>query len=105
MMRLAPTLCILLGLAGCAPQSVPVTVEQAELICLGEVRNPARTRSTVSLGTGFGGGRSFGGVSVEIPADALLRRNPDQIFARCVQDRSGQVPSRPLASQPGWTGR
>ncbi|WEF23355.1 hypothetical protein [Paracoccus sp. S3-43] len=85
----------------------PVPVEQAELTCLRDAELAVRPRTNVALGvgTGFGGGtRGFGSVSVDLSGDYLAGRNPSQVYDRCVQRRSGQMPRRPLAEQPGWTG-
>lgn len=92
------------ALAACGP----VPVEQAELTCLRDAELTVRPRTNVAVGvgTGFGGGgtRGFGSVSVDLSGDYLAGRDPSQVYDRCVQRRSGQMPRRPLTEQPGWTG-
>lgn len=85
-----------------------VTVEQAELTCLrdAELAQRPRTNVAVGIGTGLGGRgtRGFGSVSVDLSGDYLMGRDPSQVYDRCVRNRSGQAPRRPLYDQPGWTG-
>lgn len=92
------------GVAACGP----VPVRQAELTCLRDAELAVRPRTNVAvgLGTGIGGGstRGFGSVSVDLSGDYLMGRDPSQVYDRCVRQRSGQPPSRPLAEQPGWVG-
>ena len=96
---------LIAALAGCAPQPTPIDVAQAEALCAADATAARRPRGEVSvgLGTGFGGGtRSYGAVSLDIPASAVFPRDPQAVFARCVQARSGQPPRTPLVQQPGW---
>ena len=39
-------------------------------------------------------------ISIGISADYLAGRDPDQVFASCVQNRSGQPPILPFSSLP-----
>lgn len=107
-MRVRPAICCLaapalLGLAGCA---APVPVEQAEQICLSEIRYDPGPRTRVAVGVGGGGGHlgGFGRVSWDVDADRLMGRSPAEAFDHCVRQRSGQSPTRPLTKQPGWLG-
>ncbi|TBN41904.1 hypothetical protein EYE42_05745 [Paracoccus subflavus] len=99
---------VLMGLLAALSACGPVPVEQAELTCLRDARLAERPQTNVSLGvgTGIGGGgtRGFGSVSVDLSGDYLMGRDPSQVYDRCVQRRSGQMPRRPLYDQPGWTG-
>ena len=37
-------------------------------------------------------------------SDYIMGRDPSEVFTRCVVNRSGQMPTRPLTAQPGWRG-
>lgn len=65
-----------------------------------------RPRTSVALGVGGGGGsvRTMGQVSIDLSSDYLMGRTPSETFTRCVQRRSGQLPTRALEDQPGWRG-
>ncbi len=91
--------------AGCAQQ--PVSVEQAEKICLAaayDATSGPRGNVAVGVGAGRHWSNSGVGVSVSMPMDQLMRRDPADAFAQCVKQRSGQMPTRPLHEQPGWRG-
>lgn len=92
----------LIGLAALAGCMGPVTVEQAERSCLSEI-HAARPDTRVSLGIvgGSGGIRPHAGLSVSMSSDAIMGRDPSDQFNTCVMRRSGQMPTRPLAEQPG----
>lgn len=93
------------AVAGCAQP--PVSVETAEQICLAAAYD-AISGPRGNVAVGVGGGRHWSntgvGVSVSMPMDQLMRRNPSDAFAQCVKQRSGQMPTRPLHEQPGWRG-
>lgn len=91
----------LLGLAACAPAPVQIPVEQAERVCMVEALDARAPRTQVGLGVGSGGYRG-GFVSVDLSSDQILGRDPSQVFDRCVLNRSGRMPTRPLYEQPGW---
>lgn len=84
----------------------PVPVDQAEQSCLRDARLAERPRghAVMGVGGGSGGSHGFGRVELEVSSDYLMRRDPSDVFNRCVVARSGQVPARPLADQPGWRG-
>lgn len=90
----------LLGMAACAP--APVSVGQAERICLRDAYNAARPRTEIGLGLGSEGYRG-GYVGIELSSDYIMGRDPAEVFETCVRRRSGQPPSRPLQEQPGWS--
>lgn len=84
----------------------PVPVERAERQCLRDAELAARPRGEVVIGVlgGGGGTRAAGSVELEISSDYIVGRDPSDVFNRCVVRRSGQIPTRPLADQPGWHG-
>ena len=101
--RFAPLLALMLaaGLSACGP----VPVDQAERSCLRSAELAQRPRGEVALGIGVGGGtRAMGRVDVEVSSDYLMGRDPSEVFNRCVVNQSGQLPTTPLDSQPGWRG-
>lgn len=93
---------LLAGLSGCGP----VSVQQAEASCMRDAELAARPRGSVAMGVAGGGGsRHAGGrVELELSSDYLMGRDPSAVFDRCVQNRSGQLPTRSLSQQPGWRG-
>ncbi|QFG36978.1 hypothetical protein BDE18_1939 [Paracoccus pantotrophus] len=92
---------VLLGLAACAPAPVRIPVAEAERVCMVQALDARSPRTQVGLGVGSGGYRG-GFVSVDLSSDQILGRDPSQVFDRCVLNRSGQMPTRPLYQQPGW---
>lgn len=97
--RMRPVWMAILPLAACAP----VPVERAEQSCLEEARLARAPRGEVSVGV-WSGGRVGASAQVDISSDFVIGRDPEEVFARCVLRRSGQMPTRPLDAQPGWTG-
>ena len=93
---------LLAALAACAP----IPVEQAERVCLRDAELAQAPRGEVALGVGSGGGgsRLGGSVDLEISSDYIMQRDPSDVFNRCVVNRSGQMPTRVVADQPGWRG-
>ncbi|WP_265500657.1 hypothetical protein [Paracoccus beibuensis] len=91
---------LLAALTACGP----VPVDQAERSCLRDARLAERPRGHAVMGVGgeSGGTRGFGRIELEVRGDYLMRRDPSDVFARCVVARSGQAPTRPLADQPDW---
>lgn len=86
----------LLMLAACAP----IPVDEAERQCLAEARAARAPQGEVLVGGGTGG---FGAqVTIDVSTDYLAGRDPAAVFDACVLRRSGNPPSRPLTSQPGW---
>lgn len=104
--RAAPLLILaslLAGLVSCGP----VPVEQAESACMRNAEMAQRPRGSVTMGVGGGGGGhsgGFGRVELDVSSDYLMGRDPSDVFNRCVLSRSGQLPTRALADQPGWRG-
>ncbi|RMC32483.1 hypothetical protein [Paracoccus alkanivorans] len=90
-------------LAACGP----VPVDRAERSCLRDAELASRPRGEVAIGAiggGGGGTRAAGRVELEISSDYILGRDPSDVFNRCVLRKSGQLPTRVLADQPGWRG-
>lgn len=56
-------------------------------------------RGTAAFGIASGG-RTGASLEMGISSDYLLGRDPDEVFASCVQARAGQSPSRPFHSLP-----
>ncbi|MEZ5913321.1 MAG: hypothetical protein R3D84_14790 [Paracoccaceae bacterium] len=71
----------------------PVTVEQAERQCLERARLAEHPRGMVKIGTGRGGSRVGG--SISISSDFIQGRDPSALYDSCVQSKSGQLPRRP----------
>jgi hypothetical protein len=88
--------------AGLLAACGPVPVEQAEKMCLREAELAAAPRGEVGVGVGSGGARTR--VKLELSGDYIMGRDPSQVFARCVSNKSGQLPTRPLTSRTDWKG-
>ncbi|NBZ87661.1 hypothetical protein [Stagnihabitans tardus] len=87
-------LSLLLLLAACGP----IPLADAERQCLDEARLAQQPRGQIAFGAGSGG--LGGAFDVTISSDYLLGRDPDAVYASCVQSRAGQGPSRPFSSLP-----
>lgn len=85
-------------LSGCGP----VPVGQAENMCLRDAELTARPRGEVGVGVGSGGARSS--IKLELSSDYLNGRDPSEVYSRCVYNKSGQLPTRPLTSRTDWKG-
>jgi len=85
-------------LAACAP----VPLERAERECLRDAELASRPRGELAIGAGSGGTRAR--LEVDISSDFLLQRDPSQVYARCVLNRSGLPPSQPLHTRTDWKG-
>ncbi len=90
-----PALSALLLLAACGP----LPVDRAERLCLDSARLAERPRGEVGIGIGSDGRMRAGG-SVTIASDWVLGRDPSDVFAACVLDRSGRMPTRPYTAVP-----
>jgi hypothetical protein len=89
----------LFGLAACGP--IPLT--EAERICVQQARLAQQPRGELAVGVGSDG-RPDVGFEVEVTSDYLAGSDPEAVYITCVRQRAGQMPSRPLSAQPGWTG-
>ena len=77
----------------------PVSLAQAEKSCVADAQLAQRPRGSAAFGMGSDGqvGASF---TLGISSDYLQNRNPDDVFAACVQRRAGQAPTRPFSAMP-----
>jgi hypothetical protein len=91
---------LLLGLAACGP----VPLDQAERYCVEQARLARQPRGELAVGAGSDG-RPNTEFSVTVTSDFLAGNDPATVYETCVRQRAGQLPSRPLSAQPGWTGR
>ena len=92
MIRLLP-LAMLLALDDCAP----LPVDQAERICVADAQAAQHPRGSVGFGIDSAG-HTAANLEISLSSDFLTGRDPEQVFAKCVLDRSGQYPTRPLSS-------
>jgi hypothetical protein len=100
--RPAYALCAALAalLAACGP----IPVEQAERQCLQQVQPRSPISGEVGIGVGSGG-RVLSNVDLDISVGAQLgTQDPAAIYDRCVYNKSGQPPTRPLYSRTDWKG-
>jgi hypothetical protein len=95
-------------LAACAP----IPLDQAEATCARRIQTDGVPRGGVTLGAGTGYGTGFAlgtgvgiaagtdGVSVGVATTLPLGPEPDldTAFARCVRQKSGSDPVRPLSA-------
>lgn len=95
MIRLALALGALLLVPSCGPMGL----EQAEKACVSDAQLAQRPRGSVAFGMGSGG-QTAATISLGISTDYLQHRNPDDVFAACVQQRAGQPPTRPFSAMP-----
>lgn len=77
----------------------PMDLDMAENSCIERAQLAQRPRGQITAGFGSGG-RSSASFDLGISSDYLMHRDPDQVFADCVQQRAGQAPSRPFSSRP-----
>lgn len=82
-------------LAACGP----MPVDQAMRQCVEPARLAQKPRGEIGIVADNHGnvGTTF---SIGISSDYLQGRDPDVVFAQCVQNRSGQPPLYPFSSMP-----
>jgi hypothetical protein len=83
---------LFVALAACAP--APVTLERAAEICEERARAAQGPTGRVTVGTNSNSG-GFGGVEIGVSSDFVAGRDPLEVYAECVIDRTGQAPIRP----------
>jgi hypothetical protein len=88
----------LLGIAACGP----VPLAEAERVCVEQARLAKQPRGELAVGVGSDGWSEVG-FEVEVTSDYLAGNDPEAVYVSCVRQRAGQMPSRPLSAQPGWT--
>ncbi len=95
--RLWPWLA-LAALSACGP----VPVQQAETECLTRVQPRRAVSGDLAMGVGNHGALSRGRVTLDVGTGA--QGDPSAAFDRCVYDRSGRMPTRPLYARTDWRG-
>lgn len=80
----------------------PVSLAQAERECFERARLATQPREAFDIGIGTDGARAR--VNVGVSSDYIGGRDPSAVYDQCVQQKSGQLPSRPLYSRPDWKG-
>ena len=83
----------LLTIAAC--ETGPIPVEQAEVVCSERAYRATRPTGAATIGASSSEG-VFGGISIGLSSDFLLGRDPQEVYSKCVVDKSGQLPLRPL---------
>ena len=90
MQRLAPFALVLPLLAACAP----ISPERAADEC--EERARAATGPTGMIGIGIGSEGPSTKLEIGVSADYLTGADPYEVYDRCVRQKTGQGPIRPL---------
>ncbi len=90
-----PVISGLLALVGCGPMPVDVAMQN----CIEPAQLAQRPRGSVEF-MADNRGNVGTSLSLGISTDYLAGRDPDQVFQRCVQNRSGQPPLVPFHSLP-----
>ncbi|WP_435259982.1 hypothetical protein ACSBLW_09585 [Thioclava sp. FR2] len=93
-LRLAPLVLVACG---------PIPVEQAERQCLERARLAQQPRGAIGVGMDSSG-KARGNFEVTVTSDYIMGRDPSAVYDFCVQQKSGQAPTRPLYSFPEWKG-
>ncbi len=88
-----------LALTACGP----IPLAQAERQCLERARLAQQPRGEVGVGIGSDG-KAAGKFELTVSSDYITGRDPSAVYDLCVQQKSGQPPSRPLYSFPEWKG-
>ncbi|MEF3048154.1 hypothetical protein [Pseudotabrizicola sp. L79] len=81
----------------------PIPVEQAERQCLERARLAQQPRGEIGVGVDSTG-KARGNLEVTVTSDFIMGRDPSAVYDLCVQQKSGQAPTRPLYSFPEWKG-
>ena len=95
MTRAIAALSLLALLSACGPMAL----DQAERLCVQDAQLAQHPRGAVGFGIGSGGQAAVG-LELNLSSDYLMRRDPDQVYAACVQQRAGQPPERPFSVMP-----
>lgn len=88
-----------LPLAACAP----IPVDRAEDQCLRQAELAQQPRGMIAAGI-RSDGKPTGKLSIEVTSDYIQGRDPSEVFATCVYQKSGQLPTQPLYSRTDWKG-
>lgn len=81
----------------------PIPVQEAEKQCFERARLAQQPRGNVAFGVGSDG-QAAGSFDVTVTSDFLMGRDPAAVYDICVQQKSGQAPTRSLYSFPEWKG-
>ena len=97
MKPLAFLLCAIVAVSACAP----VSPERAADLCEERARAAQGVTGEVGIGVAGGSGRQTGlvtnvDVGFSLSSDTIRGRDPYQVYDRCVRDKTGQGPIRPL---------
>ena len=98
-MRMLIALLLPVALVACGPVPLP----QAERACLQRALLAQKPRGEIGLGIDSSG-QTRGRFEMTVTSDYLMGRDPSAVYDICVQQKSGQPPSRPLYSFPEWKG-
>ncbi len=82
-------------LAACGPMALP----DAERACISDAQMAQHPRGSIGIGMASDGSTATH-IELGISSDYLMHRDPDQVYAACVQNRAGQPPSRPFSAMP-----
>lgn len=74
-------------------------LDRAERLCASDAQLAQHPRGLVGFGLGSGG-RAAAKLELNVSSDYILQRDPDQVYASCVQSRAGQPPTRPFSATP-----
>ena len=90
-------LCLLglLGLTACGP----IPLAMAEQQCIEPAQLAQRLQGSFGI-VADSNGNVGTTLSIGISSDYLAGRDPNQVYAQCVFQRSGQNPSRPFSTLP-----
>lgn len=81
----------------------PIPLAQAERECFERARLAQQPRGEVGIGVDSTG-KTRGSFELSVTSDFIMGRDPAAVYDLCVQQKSGQPPSRPLYSFPEWKG-
>ena len=82
-----------LGLAACGP----IPVHDAERICAGQaMQKPLSGEAKMGINQD---GKLISDIDFSLQVSTDMGRDPNEVYTRCVYNRSGQLPTRPLYSR------
>lgn len=77
----------------------PIPVDRAEKQCFERARLAQQPRGMVKAGV-TSDGSAAAGIELTVTSDYIMGRDPSAVYDLCVQQKSGQPPTRPLYSFP-----
>lgn len=93
----------MLSVAGlCLAACAPVPVDVAERQCLAQVQSERPISGEIGMGAATGGFRTRAKVDVNLGLGGNY--DPSARFDRCVYQKSGRMPTRPLYARTDWKG-